>query len=111
MFTVCSIEDTRAGEFKGLYMVRSPEAGVRMFFDVIVHGQDNMIRRHPEDYQLVYVGDFDELSGELTPTPEPAVLMTAQAIVDRYNRDIPAENGSGDIGELAGRLLEARNHG
>lgn len=91
MFIICSIEDTKAEEFRGLYLQRTQEAAVRMFHDAIIggNGSDSMLRRHPEDYQLVQVGNFDEESGRIE-IMDPLVLMTADRIVQRYQRDKPA---------------------
>lgn len=104
MFGVYSVEDTKAGEFRSLFLQRSNEAAVRMFTDSIMHGEESMLRRYPEDYQLVRVGEFSEMSGVLVGCDQPVVLCTAVQVLRRADSPRPG------VGELPGQLsLEVVN--
>lgn len=64
----------------GLYMVfdgkvqgysmpfasQSDQAAVRTFTDALKQG-DSLMSRHPEDFSLVRLADFDDVTGMVTP--------------------------------------------
>lgn len=79
---VFAVEDVKAGEFATLHVARSNEAALRAFTDAILHGEDSMLRRYPDDYQLVRVGSFDEVTGELEGC-QPQVISTAANVLRR----------------------------
>lgn len=59
-----SVYDTAAGAYANPTPIVSKEAAIRSFGDGVRGGQ-NEWSKHPEDYILMYLGDFDQLSGEL----------------------------------------------
>ena len=48
-------------------------------FEDLVRDKDSDIGRHPEDYSLFYLGDFDDHSGELEKC-EPMCLARAHEL-------------------------------
>lgn len=83
MLGIYAVEDTKSGEFRGIFLQRSNEAAVRLFTDAILHGEDSMMRRYPEDYQVCRLGEFSELSGLIVGCDHPVVLATAVQIMRR----------------------------
>lgn len=68
-----SVRDVKAGFYDGCFLVRSRAEAVRGFVDEVNNPQ-SMLGRHPEDYTLFVVGEFDEETGVITPTPSPEAL-------------------------------------
>lgn len=67
-------------------------SAIRNFSDAVNDGSNpnNMWHKHPEDYSLFYIGDFDSTSGELTPVT-PQNLVTASAVRSLQNGSHPVD--------------------
>lgn len=89
MFKIFVIHDVKAGEYSSLHTCRSVSAAIRQFGGVILGG-DNLLSRYPEDYSLVMIGEFDEMTCTLT-TCAPEVVQTAVDVLRRADR--PRPNG------------------
>lgn len=59
---LCAVFDKKAETFGELVSFDSEQAAVRAFGDVLADTR-TMIGRHPEDYKLVKLGEFDHLGG------------------------------------------------
>ena len=46
-------------------------------FDDLANNPDSPINKHPEDYTLYHIGEFDDETALLTPLPKPVSLGTA----------------------------------
>lgn len=46
-------------------------------FDDQVNNPDSLLNKHPEDFTLFCIGDYDQDTGLLTPLPTPASLGLA----------------------------------
>lgn len=57
-----SVFDTKVGAFMPPFAARSDGEAMRSFGDAIGDGK-SQFAAHPEDYQLFYVGSFDDSSG------------------------------------------------
>lgn len=90
MLGIYAVEDTKSGEFRGIFLQRSNEAAVRLFTDAILHGEDSMMRRYPQDYQVCRLGEFSELSGVIVGCEHPIVLATALQVVRRADEPRPS---------------------
>lgn len=73
---VVSIYDKISGVF-GLPMFSQNVDSAKRLFGDIVQGGDNLIVRHPEDYQLFYLGTFNDKSGLLSALEIPQFLANA----------------------------------
>lgn len=73
--------DSKTAVFSNLHVQLSDAAAVRKFGDLVNDGnlQNNEFFRHPEDYSLFYVGEYDDESGELIGSL-PKSLVTASAL-------------------------------
>lgn len=69
------VYDAKAGFYKSPFIMRSKGEAVRAFMD-IANNKDNDIGKHPEDYVLYYIADFDEIKGQYTPR-EPECIGKA----------------------------------
>lgn len=59
-----SVFDSKAGNFSPPFFMVNVGAALRAFVD-IANDRDTAIARHPEDYSLFLIGEFDDLTGEV----------------------------------------------
>lgn len=87
---IYAVFDAKAACFGQPIFGQNEGTVVRDFSDAVLDGsnKNNMWHRHPEDYSLFHIGDFDSLSGELLPTI-PKSILTASAV----QQMAPSENG------------------
>lgn len=73
---VFSIRDLKAAAFAPPFFMARDELAVRAFSDAIQDSSQPM-SRHPEDYHLFYLGEYDDESGQLTSSASgPIFLVT-----------------------------------
>lgn len=77
--------DTKAqafiGDSAGLLLFRNDVVAVRQFAD-LCRQEGSLFARHPADYELVSLGEFDTETGHITPWAAPMVLATAQQVME-----------------------------
>lgn len=70
-----AIRDSRAEVFSDPLFFPARGAAVRAFADV-VNDEKSEYAKHPEDYTLFYLGQYDDVAGTLIPNPMgPEVLL------------------------------------
>ena len=85
-----SVLDVKAGAFKPVFCVPSVGEAERAFLDVCSNDELDM-GKHPEDYQLYCVGEFDEFEGTVTSTEKFHVANGMQAMAMQGHRLGPAD--------------------
>lgn len=75
-----SVRDVKADTFSPPFGASNLGSGLRSFQDVVQSPQSS-INRHPEDYQLYELGQFDEQTGKFTIHPQPVFLANATDFV------------------------------
>jgi len=73
VFTVC---DRAVGAFLKPFFVRSKGEAVRSFMEACKDA-GHEFSRNAKDYELFFVGEFDDVSGMLVPMAEPECVMRA----------------------------------
>lgn len=73
MKTICTIHDTKAEVWGEPFYVMSNGQAVRAFADA-ARGNDTDIGKHPEDYNLYKIGEWDERTGAILAI-EPVHLI------------------------------------
>lgn len=89
---VVAVFDTVARQYSVVHVEPSREAAVRTFTDALGRG-DTMLSRHPDDYQLVELGEFLDDEGVIEGLAAPFVLITGSEVVRRMQ-------GEGDVDVL-----------
>lgn len=79
---VFSIFDVKSDTFNVPFFMPTPGAAVRAFGD-LVNDKDSRIAKHPEDYKLVKIGAFDDVTGVLLPDKEITSLGFGTDYVER----------------------------
>lgn len=69
---IVSVRDNAIGAFSNPVAVRARGEALRSFVDE-VNNKDSPMNRHPKDYDLYVLGEFDTVTGRLVPAefPEP----------------------------------------
>lgn len=74
---VCSIMDSSVGVYSPPMVFRTKGEAIRSFTDAV---KDNNLpfNKHPEDYRLWFLGEWDDNSGLLTPMKPEPILGAAE---------------------------------
>jgi len=73
---VFAIFDVKAKSYGQPFFVPHNGIALRMFSDLVVDDKSS-ISKHPEDYKLYYLGEYDDVAGNFTSVPTPDFLANA----------------------------------
>lgn len=76
--TLFSIYDSKAQSFAAPFPAANKGAAIRTVVDAIKDG-DSLLARHPADFSLFWVGEFDQdegLIGAVSPAPQNMGVLT-----------------------------------
>lgn len=76
---VCVIRDLKAESFGLPCVFDGPRQAVRSFCDLL-DDKETLVGKHPTDFQLLHVGDWDDVEGVLTSV-ERAVIVDGATYV------------------------------
>lgn len=76
-----SIFDSKLAAFSVPFYEHKDAVAIRKFTDAVNDGSNpnNQWFNHPEDFQLFFLGEFDDNTGELIPS-KPQAMLTAAAV-------------------------------
>lgn len=77
---VLSIRDRAVNAFNRPFFSPTTQSGIRAFQDGI--GSNESIEKHPEDFDLYFIGEFDDEKGSILPV-EPVCVARAQDFVKK----------------------------
>lgn len=83
------IKDAKSGAFAPPFFQPRDEAAMRAFSDAVLDGE-SLLRRHPEDFALYNLGEFDDNLGLVAGVEQPKLLVTAQAVIDLHRARQPS---------------------
>lgn len=78
---IFSINDVKALSFGQPFFAVNKGIAVRMFSD-LVNDKNSMVSKHPDDFKLYMLGEFDDNSGGLSPVAQPEFLHSASEFVN-----------------------------
>lgn len=74
MLKIFAVFDVAVGAFDPPFFAQAKGQAARMFGDAVLSEKGPMAK-HPGDYRLFYLGEFDEVVGALHPVaPEPLAI-------------------------------------
>ena len=80
-YIVLSVRDVKAGVFSQPFYAPTLQHGIRSFLDAASRdADDNMMRKHPEDFQLYHLGSFDDCVGGFESIGTPQLVSSASEI-------------------------------
>lgn len=81
---IVSILDTAAGAYGRPAYVASEGVAVRQFQDEVNRAhEDNQLYKHPDDFQLFYIGTFDDNTGGFDLLASPKMIARAKDVMIR----------------------------
>lgn len=84
---VYSVFDSKVGSFMQPFFAMADGQAVRSFSDLAMDGQSGC-SKHPGDFELHFIGEFDDESGELLQVEKPRYLARALDFVVAPVREV-----------------------
>lgn len=84
-----SIYDFKALQYHTPYFCVADGVAVRLFQDLVQDPQSN-ISRHPTDYSLWYLGEYDDRKGSMEPVSPLRHVVDGAALVSQQSK-LPLE--------------------
>lgn len=79
---IVSVYDSKVSAYMKPFFVPAVGAGIRAFSDEVNRGGDSELSKHPEDYALYRLGEFDDQVGAFQELPHrPELLVTAVTVL------------------------------
>lgn len=63
---IVSIRDNALDAFQQPWFTHTIGAAIRAFGDEVTRGGDSQMTKHPEDYELYHLGEYDDNNGKFT---------------------------------------------
>jgi len=76
-----SVKDLKAGAFAPPFFMPRVEPAIRAFSDAVLH-RDELMHRHPDDFVLYEVAEFDDNLGSVAGYEQPVPVISARKVVD-----------------------------
>lgn len=67
IYVLVAIKDRAIEAFQQVFTVRAEGEAIRGFMDAINNANSGNMAKHPEDFDLFVVGNFDDDTGTITP--------------------------------------------
>lgn len=77
---LCAVRDAAIDSFLAPFTARHSNQAVRMFGDAI-NNADSEMKKHPDDYDLFVIGEFEEETGRVKPHDKPELLVRGKNLV------------------------------
>lgn len=91
-----TVLDRGVSAFLPVFWCRNAGEAIRSFSDAVMDGQ-HQFAKHPDDYILYFVGEFDDASGKLVGVEPMRLLGAREVINERTAGSVPLQlNGSGE---------------
>lgn len=81
-FKVYSIRDAKGDNFNPPFLKRTHGEAERDF-RTLVNDEKSMLAQYPDDYDLYYLGEFDDNSGKFTLVDSPQHIVKAVQVKSR----------------------------
>jgi len=78
--SICSVFDSKAESWHSPMVFQAVPQASRSFGDA-VNQKDSDFNKHPEDYALFHLGEFDDETGNLFPLKSPEVICTGVSVM------------------------------
>ena len=76
-----AIYDLVAQNFNRPYFLKTDAQATRSFSDEVNRpSEDNSLYKHPNDYQLFRLGEFDDDTGLIVPETHPVMVVSAASL-------------------------------
>lgn len=83
MKKVYSIRDNKMETFGTLVFIDNDAVAVRMFGDLVLNDKESLIGKHPADFGLYKLGEFDDTTGKMANLDAPSLLAVGSDFLNR----------------------------
>jgi hypothetical protein len=87
------IYDSAAKAYTKPLFMQTDGLAMRMFTDIVQPGQDSDISKHPEQFKLFKLGEYDDQTGIVTCDEGPQIMANGHELVNYYE-------GSNEVAEV-----------
>lgn len=84
VYRMCSVFDLVAQQYGRPFFAVSDGSAIRGFSDE-VNNPESQLYRHPDDYQLFILGEFDDASAAISVLDVPQLLVSGSAVKEISN--------------------------
>lgn len=77
-----SIYDKAAQAFVTPFFMHNKALAIRAFSDNVNSAEENNVSKHPEQFSLHCLGEYDDSNGQITPNETPELVATALELVE-----------------------------
>jgi len=74
MWTIVAVHDRATDSFNTPQAFKAKGEAIRAFQDAVNNPQSGTMHQHPEDYDLYYLGEYDDHRGEVHPEDKPVQI-------------------------------------
>lgn len=78
---VYSIRDNKLASFGVPVLIDNDAVATRQFGDIITSGGDNVMCKHPADFSLYFIGEYDMSTGKFKNVDCPVSLATGSDFI------------------------------
>mgnify|MGYP001463066401 CR=1 FL=1 len=75
-----AVFDEKAEVFSSPFLEISDGTAIRAIQDIVINNKDHVFAKHPSDFSLHCLGDFDETTGVITGQPEPTKIIEVEKL-------------------------------
>lgn len=75
-----AVYDSKVGAYGEMYTARSEGEALRIFADTVNHPETHW-NKHPEDYCLFEMGEYDYTEGKINPHNTPKSIIKASSVI------------------------------
>lgn len=79
LLKVFSVYDVKAAAYGQPFFMPTSGGAIRSFGDTCLD-QNSMLNKHPEDYSLHEIGEFDDVTGRIEGQPSEPIATAAQFV-------------------------------
>lgn len=77
---ILAVHDSKVNAFSQPFFLRTQAEAMRGWIEV-VNEPSTQFNKHPEDFNLFLLGDFDEDTGLITPLSAPQAIASAISVI------------------------------
>ncbi|WNK14542.1 MAG: nonstructural protein [Microvirus sp.] len=81
MLQICAVYDSKAKVFGRPFFTPHLAQAIRGFQDEVNNPEGGDLNKHPEDFDLYHLGEFEESTGSFDNAQRPSILCTAASLL------------------------------
>ena len=77
-----AVYDRKAEIYSAPFLEIKDGTAIRAIQDVVINNKDHAFAKHPKDFSLFKLGEFDEQTGIITGRDKPQILIEVETLGD-----------------------------